>query len=131
MVVPASRLEQLQDWVWRHKLLTGAVVVVAGSAAYYSYRRSRLGRKTRRARWARNGGRVDVVVVAGSPTVPLTRSLSLDLERRGFVVFVVCNAVEDEVLVQGLSRPDIRPLTIDITDVREPLKPPILLAPCP
>lgn len=58
-----------------------------------------------------------MVVLAGSPTLPLTRSLSLDLERKGFVVFIVCNTIEDEMMVQNLARPDVRPLTIDITDV--------------
>ena len=57
------------------------------------------------------------MVIAGSPTLPLTKSLALDMERRGFIVFIVCNAVEDESMVSNLSRPDIRPLSIDITDV--------------
>jgi hypothetical protein len=43
--------------------------------------------------------------------------LSLDLERKGFIVFVVCNSIEDEMMTQNMARPDIRPLTIDITDV--------------
>jgi hypothetical protein len=63
---------------------------------------------------------MDVVVIAGSPALPLTRSLSLDLERKGFIVFVVSNSHEDEIMVQNLARPDIRPLSIDITDVRSP-----------
>jgi hypothetical protein len=63
---------------------------------------------------------MDVVVIAGSPALPLTRSLSLDLERKGFIVFVVSNSHEDEIMVQNLARPDIRPLSIDITDVRFP-----------
>jgi hypothetical protein len=63
---------------------------------------------------------MDVVVIAGSPALPLTRSLSLDLERKGFVVFIVANSHEDEIMVQNLSRPDIRPLSIDITDVCPP-----------
>ena len=61
---------------------------------------------------------MDVVVIAGSPALPLTRSLSLDMERKGFIVYIVCNSHEDEVLVQRLSRPDIQPLTIDTTNVR-------------
>lgn len=63
---------------------------------------------------------MDVVVIAGSPALPLTRSLSLDLERKGFVVFVVANSHEDEIMIQHLARPDIRPLSIDITDVGYP-----------
>jgi hypothetical protein len=41
----------------------------------------------------------------------------LDLERRGFIVYIVCNTIEEEVLVQNESRPDIKPLMIDIVDV--------------
>lgn len=61
---------------------------------------------------------MDVVVIAGSPALPLTRSLSLDLERKGFVIYITCNSHEDEVMVKKLARPDIQPLTIDITNVR-------------
>ena len=56
-------------------------------------------------------------VIIGPPTAPLTRSLALDLERRGFIVYVVVNAVEDEQLVHNESRVDIRPLLLDIGNV--------------
>ena len=117
LAIPTSSLERIQNWISRHKILTGVVVIVAGTVVYRSYRSSRFGRKTRRAKRARSGGRLEVVVIAGSPTLPLTRSLSLDLERRGFIVFIVANSTEDEVMVQHLARPDIRPLSLDITDV--------------
>jgi len=120
VVLPSSAYERVQDWVSRHKLLTGVVVLATGTIVYRSYARSRFSRRKRRARRARNGGRTEVVVIAGSPTLPLTRSLSLDMERKGFIVYVVCNSVEDEVMVQNLSRPDIQPLTMDIADVRPP-----------
>ncbi|KAI0102634.1 DUF1776-domain-containing protein [Nemania sp. FL0031] len=117
--VPAASVstwESMQNWVARHKLVTGLVVCVVGYATYRTVRYSKLIRKPRRARRARNGGRLEVVVIAGSPSLPLTRSLALDLERRGFIVYVVCNTIEDEMMVQSLSRPDIRGLSIDITD---------------
>ena len=117
VTLPTSTYERLQDWVSRHKIITGVVVLATGTVLYRTYRSSRLGRKTRRAKRARSGGRLEVVVIAGSPALPLTRSLSLDMERKGFIVFIVCNTIEDEVMVQSISRPDIRPLTIDITDV--------------
>jgi NAD(P)-dependent dehydrogenase (short-subunit alcohol dehydrogenase family) len=63
---------------------------------------------------------MEVVVIAGSPALPLTRSLSLDMERKGFIVFIVAGSHEDESMIQNLSRPDIRPLSIDITDVGSP-----------
>lgn len=84
---------------------------------YRGYKKGKDSRKTRRARRARNGARLEVVVVAGDPKLPLTRSLSLDLERRGFIVYIACNTLDDEAMVQNLSRPDVRPLGIDITDV--------------
>jgi NAD(P)-dependent dehydrogenase (short-subunit alcohol dehydrogenase family) len=115
-VATASRLEQVQGWISRHKILTSVIVLACGVVIYKGYRTHRSARKIRRAKKARNGGRTEVVVIAGSPTLPLTKSLALDMERRGFIVFVVCNAAEDESMVSALSRPDIRPLSIDTTD---------------
>jgi len=117
VLVPSSMYERVQVWVSRHRVLTGFLVLTTGVVVYRSYRRSRFCRKTRKARRLRNGGRSEVVVIAGSPTLPLTRSLALDMERKGFIVYIVCNSMDDELLVQNLARPDIRPLTIDITDV--------------
>ncbi|KAK4129225.1 DUF1776-domain-containing protein [Parathielavia appendiculata] len=116
ITVPTSALERVQNWLSRHKILVSFIVVTTGVVAYRTYRSTARWRKTRRARRARSGGRMDVVVIAGSPALPLTRSLSLDLERKGFIVFIVSNSHEDEVMVQNLARPDIRPLSIDITD---------------
>lgn len=41
------------------------------------------------------------------------------MERRGFIVFVVVNSIEDEQLVMSEGRGDIKPLNIDILDVSE------------
>ncbi|KAI1736132.1 DUF1776-domain-containing protein [Xylaria scruposa] len=117
--VPAMHLstwERMQNWVVRHRVAGSVFVCVVGYVAYRAVRHNKLARKPRRARRARNGGRLEVVVIAGSPALPLTKSLALDLERRGFIVYVVCNTIDDEVIVQSLSRPDIRGLSIDITD---------------
>ncbi|KAL2257421.1 hypothetical protein VTK26DRAFT_201 [Humicola hyalothermophila] len=116
ITVPTSALGKAQNWIARHKILVGFVVVATGVVAYRTYRSNALWRKKRRARRARSGGRVEVVVIAGSPALPVTRSLSLDLERKGFIVFIVSNSHEEEMMVQNLARPDIRSLSIDITD---------------
>jgi hypothetical protein len=100
----------------RNKILTTVIVIAAGGITYHIIKR-KSNRKKRRAKRAPNGARVEVVVVAGSPSEPITRSISLDLERRGFIVYIVCNTIEEEVLVQNESRPDIKPLMIDIVDV--------------
>lgn len=117
VVVPVSKMRQVQDWLASHKILIGAVVVLCGTAAYKAYRRNESIKKVRRAKRAKNGGRTEVIVIAGSPRLPLTKSLSLDMERRGFIVFLVCNAAEDVAAVQALARPDILPLSIDTTNV--------------
>lgn len=59
------------------------------------------------------------IVLAGSPHDPILRSLALDMERRGFIVFVAVNGIEDEQVVMSEGRSDIRPLNIDILDVSE------------
>lgn len=116
-VVSMTRFEKVQGWVLRHKILAAVIVFTCGTMIFKGYQTSRSMRKSRRAKRARNGGRTEVVVIAGSPTLPLTKSLSLDMERRGFIVYIVCNAAEDESMVHALSRPDIRPLGLDTTDV--------------
>ncbi|KJK79591.1 hypothetical protein H634G_05183 [Metarhizium anisopliae BRIP 53293] len=115
-VVSMTRFEKVQGWVSRHKILAAVIVFTCGTMIFKGYQTSRSMRKSRRAKRARNGGRTEVVVIAGSPTLPLTKSLSLDMERRGFIVYIVCNAAEDESMVHALSRPDIRPLGLDTTD---------------
>lgn len=114
---PPSIYAQIHDWVMKNKILTTIIVIAAGGITYHIIK-TKSNRKKRRAKRAPNGARVEVVVVAGSPSEPITRSISLDLERRGFIVYIVCNTIEEEVLVQNESRPDIKPLMIDIVDVR-------------
>lgn len=57
-----------------------------------------------------------VTVIAGPPNSPIVRSLSLDLERRGFIVYIVCSTMDEEQQVVGESRADVRPLHLDVVD---------------
>ncbi|RAL67870.1 hypothetical protein DID88_008595 [Monilinia fructigena] len=107
---------RIEQWVSKNKLLTRAIIIVLSGATYYITKKRSDYRKKRRAKRAATGARQEVVVIAGSPSEPITRSISLDLERRGFIVYVVCNTIEDEVLVQNEARQDIKPLMIDIVD---------------
>jgi hypothetical protein len=114
-----STYAHVKNWVMKNKILTTVIILAVGGVTYHIIKR-KTNRRKRRAKRAGNGARLDVVVVAGSPSEPITRSISLDLERRGFIVYIVCNTIEEEVLVQNESRPDIKPLMIDIVDVRYP-----------
>lgn len=112
-----SLLDRSRAWAWRHKVLVAAAVLLAGGLAYRAHRRRRLRYRTRRAKRSRSGGRLEVVVMAAQPGTPLTKSLALDLEQKGFVVYVVCADADEEAVVHNLHRQDIRPLLVDITDV--------------
>jgi NAD(P)-dependent dehydrogenase (short-subunit alcohol dehydrogenase family) len=99
--------------------LTAAIAafVVTGTAGtVYYYIKSKDAKRKRRARRSQSGARTDVVVVAGAVANPLTSALYLDLERRGFVVYVVCPTAEDEHFVRSQSRVDLLPLPLDLLD---------------
>lgn len=55
-------------------------------------------------------------MIAGPPNSPVVRSLSLDLERRGFIVYIVCASMDEEQQVLSESRADVRPLHLDFAD---------------
>ncbi len=93
------------------------MVAFVGTGVFLVYRKRRSYGKKRRAKRASNGARKEVVVIAGSPNEPITRSLSLDLERRGFIVYVVVSTAEEEQMVRNETRADLHPLNIDILNV--------------
>ena len=87
---PPTTLQLMQRWVSRHRALTAAAVafLVTGSIGTFVYIRSKEHRRKRRAKKSSSGARTEVVVVVGAVANPLTSALYLDLERRGFVVYV-------------------------------------------
>ena len=117
-ILPATYFERSRDWLSEHRAVTAAVVAFIGTGAFIIWRRKRSDRAKRRAKKARNGSRTEVIVLVGSPHSPLTRSISGDLERRGFIVYIPVGSLSEEKLVQSESRADIRPLSLDITSVR-------------
>jgi hypothetical protein len=48
----------------------------------------------------------------------MMRSVALDLEVKGFIVYVVVSTHEDMLLVQKETRSDIKPLYLATDDVR-------------
>ncbi|KAF2085607.1 DUF1776-domain-containing protein [Saccharata proteae CBS 121410] len=114
--IPATYLARVQEWVSRNRAITAAVVAFLGTGTFLVWQKKKAYNRKRRARRASNGARREVVVIAGPPASPITKSISLDLERRGFIVYVVAGTLEEERLIQGESRVDIRPLGLDISD---------------
>lgn len=119
-VVPKTALGRVCEWMDKNRWLTCAIVLATGGVIYYGVKKG-AGRKKRRAKRAANGARLEVVVLAGSPADPITKALSQDLERRGFIVYIVCNSEDEEALVHNESRSDVRPLLVDISDVSDHL----------
>lgn len=48
----------------------------------------------------------------------MTRAVILDLERRGFVVYVVASSQAEEHIIKSERKPDVLPLHLDVSDVR-------------
>lgn len=58
-------------------------------------------------------------MIAGPPNSPITKSLYLDLERRGFVVYVLVSTEEEARAISNEARADVRPFSLDISDTHE------------
>ena len=115
---PVGYVEATRIWISEHRAVTAAVIAFVGTGVFIVWRHRRANRLKRRARRAKTGARTEVVILSGSPVSPLTSSLSLDLERRGFIVYIPVSTLSEEQIIQALSRSDIRPLSLDITSVR-------------
>lgn len=106
----------VSGWVSRNRALTAALVAFFATGGYLLWKQRGVPHKKRRARRTSNGARREVVVIAGPPSSPITKSLSLDLERRGFIVYILCANMDEEQQVQGERRADVRPLHLDVVD---------------
>jgi NAD(P)-dependent dehydrogenase (short-subunit alcohol dehydrogenase family) len=115
---PPTTWQIVERWVLRHKAITAAAVAffVTGSVSALVYVKNRDSKRKRRARKSPSGARTDVVLVAGAVANPLTCALYLDLERRGFLVYVVTNTAEDAHYVRAQSRVDLNALHIDLVE---------------
>lgn len=116
--MPVGYVQACKTWVSEHRALTAAAVAFVGTGVFMLWWRRRRPSVKRRVHRARNGAKMEVVVLVGSLNAPLTRSLALDLERKGFIVYIPISDLKEEQLVQAMSRVDIRSLNMDITSVR-------------
>jgi len=107
----------LLDQLDHHRALTAATVAFFGTGGYLYYSQKRLYLKKRRATRSPNGMRKEVVVVAGQVDAPVTRSVMLDLERRGFICYVIVKNQQEVEVVKAEGKADLLPLRVDVTDV--------------
>ncbi|QGA20807.1 hypothetical protein EYB26_008515 [Talaromyces marneffei] len=112
---PKSVTDRVCDWVMRNRAWTAAFVAFFGTGAVLYLGSRTFDNRKRRARRAGNGARKEIVVIAGSPHEPMTRAIAEDLERRGFIVYVIVQSAEEEHTIQMQNRADIRALHLDLT----------------
>ena len=115
---PPTYYEIVTRWMDRNRALTAAIVAfaVTGAVSTGVYVQNRKANRKRRARKSPSGARIDVVVVAGATSSPLASAVALDLERRGFVVYVATSSTEEETYIRSLSRADLLPLPLALAD---------------
>ncbi|KAJ5624486.1 hypothetical protein N7510_000795 [Penicillium lagena] len=112
---PPGLTDRVQNWMARNRAWTAALIAFVGTGCVLFYGNKKLNGKRRKARKAANGARKEIVVVAGSPHEPMTRAIAVDLERRGYIVYVTVLSAEEEHIVQTEHRTDIKPLWLDLT----------------
>nr|OQO25018.1 hypothetical protein B0A51_07999 [Rachicladosporium sp. CCFEE 5018] len=115
---PPTTLQLLTRWVDKHRAVSAAIAAFAltGSVSAALYVQQRRSHRKRRARKSPSGARTDVVVLAGATGSPLASALAVDLERRGFVVYVLVGSTEEEGYIRSLSRADLLPLPVALGD---------------
>ena len=116
--VPLGIFASTRSWISEHRAVTAAVVAFFGTGAFILWRQQRADRAKRRAKRAQNGAKTELVILVGSPLSPLMRSLSLDLERRGFIVYITASSGVEERTIEQEGKEDIRALTVELTSVR-------------
>lgn len=111
-----SFLAKMTRWISENRTTVAVMVAFAGTTAILIHRRKKAHAKKRRARRDRNGKKKEIVVLACSSFQdPLSRSLALDLDRRGYIVYITVSSTEEDSLVQSESKWDVRPLWMDLT----------------
>ena len=71
----------------------------------------------RRAKRASGGEKIEVIVLAGSPYSPFASLLALNLDRRGFIVYITVSSEAEAEAVKSLRTDDVHPLYFDSTSV--------------
>ena len=109
-------MEKTTAFVSRNRTAIAVVLAFAGTTFILVRRSKKEHNRKRRAKKLRGGGKKEIVVLACSSFHdPLTKSLALDLERRGYIVYITVSTTEEDSLIQSEAKADVRPLWIDLT----------------
>ena len=113
---PQGMLQKTTAWISKNRTAIAIAIAFTSTTVYLIHRRKRAHARKRRAKKQANGAKKEIVVLVCSTFHDaLTRSLAIDLERRGYVVYVTVSSTEEDSLVQQEAKADLRPLWIDLT----------------
>ena len=123
--------ERAVQWISQNRKAIAIVLAFAGTTIFLVRRKRRAHARKRRAKKFANGSKKEIVVLACSTfSDPLNHSLALDLERRGYIVYVTVSSNEEDSSVKAESKPDVRSLWMDMsssvpnhTDIHPDLQP--------
>ncbi|KAF2719901.1 DUF1776-domain-containing protein [Polychaeton citri CBS 116435] len=110
------QFDQIAADVERHFELVADHLNHVSAVAYNMNVGGIAGKRKRRAHRSASGARTDVVVIAGNFASPLANNLALDLERRGFIVYVVASSPQEEHYIRAQNRADLLPLHVPVMD---------------
>ncbi|QDS67859.1 hypothetical protein FKW77_007667 [Venturia effusa] len=113
--VNKTYIRAVAEWIVRHKAITAAFLAFVSTGGVLVWHKRIEKSKRRRARRTNTGARKDVVVVTGEVGSLLLRSLIVDLEKRGFIVYVIVKNIEEEDAIreEAEGKADVRPFLID------------------
>lgn len=120
--LPANQtyIRAVAGWISKHKAITAAFGAFMSTGGILVWHQKIQKSKRRRAKRTVNGTRLEVVVVAGEVGSLLLRSLIADLEKRGFIVYVIVKSIEEEDAIrkEAEGKADVRPFLLDVNEVR-------------
>jgi hypothetical protein len=119
-IIHRTLFERSQDWMSRNRALTAAIIAFVSTGAiggllFFSGNLTR--KRLRKAKKSKSGARKEAIVVAGNPTTPMIRSVLSDLDKRGFVVYVIVTNMEEKLAVEREGKADVIPLSLELSDV--------------
>ncbi|GAB7354752.1 hypothetical protein MBLNU459_g5160t1 [Dothideomycetes sp. NU459] len=114
ILAPATYWHAVKRWISQNRALAAGITCFVGTGAVLLFLQRQSHVKKRRAKRTSGGARTEVVVIAGSFSSPYTTAIALDLERRGFIVYVVTSTPEDEQHIRSQSRVDLLPFNLDL-----------------
>ncbi|KAL9105317.1 MAG: hypothetical protein Q9227_009484 [Pyrenula ochraceoflavens] len=112
---PQTLLGKACTWISENRTTVACAVAFTGTTIFLIHRRRKYHSRRRRAKKNRDGSKKEVVILATNYHDPISSSVALDLERRGYIVYVTVSSQSEEKALQAEKNIDLQPLWLDLT----------------